>query len=471
MSRETALVKNTIVLSLGTFLPKAVSFITLPILTAYLTKSEYGIYDLLLVLVSLLLPAATLQIQTAAFRYLITCRNDQKKIECIVTNIYAFIIPISIITLGILWFFLTDLSIINKILVLTYFFADTLYNSSLQIARGLGNNTAYSIGAIICSVVKVLFIFLGVFLFRGGLFATLLSLLVASLLSFFAVIGKAKIYRYLQLNQLNFSEIKKLISYSWPMVPNSMAMWVMNLSDRLIITAVLGAESNAVYAVATKIPQLLSLAQNTFTMAWQENASISVDDDDVRQYYSKMFSIYYDLMIGFCALLIASTPILFSLLIRGDYGEAYSQMPILYLGVFFSSISSYFGGIYVAYMKTRSVGITTIIAAAINTIVNLLLIRDIGIYAGSISTAVGFLFLALFRMINIRTIVIIKYDYSRILKSLILIIVMCLMCYQRTLVFDILNFIIGCVLFLYLNKNFIVIALSKVSTILKTKTK
>ena len=75
MSREGKLVKNTLVLSIGTFLPKAVSFITLPILTGYLTKAEYGTYDLITVLVALILPAATLQIQAAAFRFLIEVRD------------------------------------------------------------------------------------------------------------------------------------------------------------------------------------------------------------------------------------------------------------------------------------------------------------------------------------------------------------------------------------------------------------
>ena len=40
-NREKALLKNTLILSLGTFVPKAVYFVTLPILTASLSKEEY----------------------------------------------------------------------------------------------------------------------------------------------------------------------------------------------------------------------------------------------------------------------------------------------------------------------------------------------------------------------------------------------------------------------------------------------
>lgn len=51
MNREKSLVKNTAILSLGTYLPKLTTIITLPLLTGYLTQAEYGIYDLITTLV------------------------------------------------------------------------------------------------------------------------------------------------------------------------------------------------------------------------------------------------------------------------------------------------------------------------------------------------------------------------------------------------------------------------------------
>ena len=97
MSREGKLAQNTLILSIGTFLPKFAALVTLPILTGYLTKEEMGTYDLVTVLVSLILPSATLQIQTAAFRFLIDVRDDELQCRKIVTNIMVFIIPVSIV--------------------------------------------------------------------------------------------------------------------------------------------------------------------------------------------------------------------------------------------------------------------------------------------------------------------------------------------------------------------------------------
>ena len=82
--REKSLIKNTIVLSLGQFFPIFISVITLPILTAKLTKAEYGTFDLISTLVMLLLPIATLQIQSAAFRFLIEHRDNKQKCKAII---------------------------------------------------------------------------------------------------------------------------------------------------------------------------------------------------------------------------------------------------------------------------------------------------------------------------------------------------------------------------------------------------
>ena len=156
MSREGKLVKNTMILGLGSFFPRLTAFITLPILTGYLTKAEYGTYDLITVLVSLILPAATLQIQSAAFRFLIDERGNEERKKSIISNIFAFIVPTSLLVLCVLYLFLPgDMTI--RILICAYFFADILVNASRQVARGLHMNLRYSISAIISATGKMVF--------------------------------------------------------------------------------------------------------------------------------------------------------------------------------------------------------------------------------------------------------------------------------------------------------------------------
>ena len=469
MSREGKLAKNTFIIAIGTFLPKFASFITLPILTGCLTKAEYGTYDLITVLVSLLLPAVTLQIQAAAFRFLIEVRHDEKQIKSIVSNIICFIGPTSLIALIVLFLALSNQTGEVRIFICLYFLADILVNAARQVCRGIDKNLDYSISAVLSACGKMIFAVVFVYWLKKGLLGTVISLFAASLFSLTFLLFKAKLYRYIDFNCVSLPLLKEMLKYSWPMVPNSMSAWVMRVSDRLVVTAVLGISANAVYAVANKIPGLLNLAQNTFTLAWQENASIVSKDDDASEYYSSMFRMMFDLMAGFFGVLIAATPLLFKMLIRGDYSEAYNQIPILFVAAFFFSMSTFLGGIYVAYMKSKSVGVTTAVAAAVNLVVDIGTIHWIGLYAASGSTLVSYIFLFIFRIIDVQKIVRVRYSKSHVCLVILVMIAESALCFMQRPIMNIINIVFVLIVFYMLNRKFVKTILGKGKKLLLRK--
>jgi len=462
MSREKELVKNTFVLSIGRFLPKLISFVTLPILTACLSKREYGTYDLIATLVMLVIPIATLQMQSAAFRFLIDFRGDKAKTKEIISNIFVVTIPISFVASIIIQFFFSEWSIIVRILIAVYFFLDTIHLTIAQVSRGIGNNKAFSIGAIIVSTTSMITVVITVLWLRTGLLGVSIALVLSQLVSTIYLIRKIDFFSYLSFSQISYKCVKELLAYSWPMVPNNLSGWILKLSDRLVITGFLGVEANAVYAVANKIPNLLSIAQSILVMAWHENASIAVDDKDVDKYYTKMLDRVFNLMFGCTLILIAATPILFWLLIKGDYADAYYQMPILILAMFFYVMSSYFGGIYIAHKKTVNVGISTMVAAGINLAIDLLFVNTIGIWAGSISTLVAYTVLYFYRMFNCQKFQKIEINYLKQVFLILIMVILLVSCFMQKRVLNIINIIAAVILFWIFNKN---VALSVVNSI------
>lgn len=463
MERETKLVKNTAILAIGSFFPKATSLITLPILTATLTKSEYGTYDLIGVLVSLLLPVATLQIQSAAFRFLIENKESQERCNAIVTNIFAVTLPVSIGMVAVVFFVFGRLSLISRVFICLYFLFDIVELTLLQVARGFSENKAYSIASIMLSSVNMVLTVVLVLWFKKGLSGVMCSLAVASMVATAYLIVTLKRHVQMNIRYISASLIKEMLAYSWPMVFNNLSRWALSTSDRLVITAFLGVEANAIYAVATKLPNLLSTLQSTFSMAWQENASIAAKDEDSTQYYSDMFDTFFCFLSGMLALLIAGTPILFVILIHGDYDEAYVQMPILYMGMLFDGMAAFLGGIYVAQKKTKSVGITTVIAAGINLAIDFAFVNHIGIFAGSISTLISYLFLMIYRMIDIRKIQNIDYKIGKICAILGIMILMSFFCWLQNPLANIANVVIGGIAFVVPNKKML-IAMYKTTT-------
>lgn len=470
MSREGKLVKNTFILAIGTFFPKLAAFITLPVLTACLTQEEYGNYDLVLTLVSLVLPAATLQIHSAAFRFLIDVKHDNHAKKEIISNIFAFLIPTSVVALVIMYFVLQNQTPLIRGIICLYFMFDILVNANRQIIRGLSRNTDYAVSSFISAFGQVVLIFVLVKWFRKGLFGAIAGMAFAEVIASVYLLIKGKIYKYIDIAEVSLSKLKELLSYSWPMVPNSLSQWVMHASDRLIISYFMGVSANAVFAVAYKVPSILNFAQSTFNMAWQENASIVSKDEDAASYYSMMFDKLYNLVAGFMSVLIGMTPIIFWVLVRGDYDAAYIHIPILYIGIFFYVLSTFWGGILVAFKETKSVGTTTVISAVIHIVIVLSLIGAIGLYAATIATVVSYIVLCILRLKRVEKLIHIEYKWKRIGWICAVLVCQCALCALRVPVIDAVNLVVGIVFGIVLNMDIVKMVINKAKSILARKT-
>ena len=203
MSRQGNLAKNTLILSIGTFLPKLAGFVTLPIITGYLSKKEYATYDLITLLVSLYLPELTLQIKTAAFRFLLDVRDDKEKQKKIISNIFAVTAPISVVALLVLYFFLPGHSTVLKLCICGYYLADIIVNTVRQISRGIGKNLPYSVSAIISALGKMVFAFVLVKCFHMGLLGGVIALGSGSLFSLIYISIRIKVFSYFDFKYIN----------------------------------------------------------------------------------------------------------------------------------------------------------------------------------------------------------------------------------------------------------------------------
>ena len=453
MNREKRLVKNSIILLIGQVIPKMTFLVVLPILTAYLTKTEYGTYDLISVLQSLLLPIITLQIQVAAFRYLIENKDNLIGKKKIVTNVFLFLIPVTLLLFLGSMLLLFNYSLLERFLISIFLVLELIYGVFGQISRGLLDTKGYSLAGIINSLVNFILTIILIYVFRLGLIGLLVCLCISVAIPSIILFIKEKMYSLFDYKLKSKLELKKLISYSWPMIPLAISMWVINASDRVMISIFLGIEANAVYAVARKIPSIINLVQSSFHTAWTESASLADKDDDSSTYYSKMFNTLFRVVCGFTVLLAASTPILFKILIKGSYEEAYFQMPILLLSMIFFSLSSFMGGIYTAKKKTKSVGFTTVFAAIINIAIDYFLIKYIGIYAASISTLVSYAALTIFRMINVKRFVDMKYDVKGIAFMTIITTMSCMLLYFDSIYIKCFNILFSCIFAFLFNKK------------------
>lgn len=415
VNRNSELMKNTIILSIGQVVPKLIAIFVLPLLTTYLTKKDYGLYELTLSVASFCIPLLSVQIQQGVFRFLIDPENDKKSI---ITSSLIFVLVmflLSAIPIIIAWSMYTQDTVLGILFFCSYL-AEVLLTWSGQVTRGLGNNLVYSIAYIVYSVAFI-FVLILILIISRTLTAkdVAIAMISAYLLAFSFLFYKNGIYNYLSITKQGKNTLKTLLKYSAPMVISSVALWVVNLSDRFLVSGFLGIEMTAVYSVANRIPNLFNSVYNIFNLAWTENTSKLTETEKKQGYYTTFFKDFYHAMVGMMIALISVSPLLFKILINNQYADAYSLMSWLYVGVFFCSLVSFFGSIYVGEKRTKDVGISSAVGAIINVVVNLLLMERFGVIIAAISTIISYLIICIYRAIDLKKYVSISYSLGSLL--------------------------------------------------------
>ena len=464
MNREKQLIKNTAIITVGKICTQMVSFFLLPLYTAILTTAEYGVVDLLNTLVSLLLPIVTFQIEQAVFRYLIDARNDEEKTAKVISTTVFTVIIQCIIYLAI--FILVSRWINNEY---KYFLATNVIacigsSIMLQISRGLGDNQTYAIGSFITAGVTIIFNVIFIVGFRFGAYGMLTASLLANIICVIFIFIKKKIYRYLSITEYKKELLKKLWKYSLPLIPNQLSWWVFNSSNRLIISTFLGMSANGIFAAAHKFSSVYITIYNIFNMTWTESATLHIDDEDNSEFFSKITNNMFSLFSCLCFGIIAFMPFIFPIMINEAYGEAYNQIPILMLASLGNVGVGLISVIYIARKKTKEVAKISIMAAVINLIVHLTLIKFIGLYAASISTLVAYYSMLIYRFIDVRKYVKLNLDKKMLLRALVMVVFLLFAYYLNNFILNIIMVLVTIIYSIMVNRKNITAILGFVKT-------
>lgn len=449
------LVKNTALISLSKMCTQMISFFLLPLYTGLLNTEEFGTVDLLNMVIIYAVPIVNGELSSALFRFLVDARNDETKTDALITTgilVSCLQCVAAGLAIGILSFFVHNT---YSIYLLFNLIAALLSNLFLQICRGLGKNVHYSFGSFLTGAFTLVFNLLFLVGFHMKAEGMLLASLLANFISAGYLFVSLNIKNKLDLQLVNQSLIKKLFQYSIPLIPNIISWGIINGSDRFIISAFLGLSANGVYAVANKFSAFLVSVYSIFNTAWTESASLNIHDADREEFFSKIYRTVFYLAGGVCLGLTACMPVIYPLLVNQSYSSGYYQVPILIMGAFFNIMVSFLGTIYVALKKTKEIAKTSFYAAVINLAVNLLTIHFIGLYAASISTAVSFGAMFIYRFWDVQKYVQIKTEKKKTLIFVLSVCICLLFFYQNKLVTNIAAFLIALAAALYLNWPFL----------------
>ena len=395
MGKSGELLKNTAIISIGKMGTQVVNFLLLPLYTAKLTTEAYGNFDYVTTVASFLVPLMTMLVEESMFRFLIDSQTDEEK-ETIISHTFLFCFVSGFITSLIVgvasWIF--NYSIGYAILI--YCISSLFIALSNALARGTGNIGLYSLSNFFVSITIILLNLILILGFHQGFSALMVSACVSNVVAALFVLTKLKFWSYIDMKNYKCSTTKRMLAYSIPLVPNTISWSVINASDRLVIVNFLGASANGLYSIAYKFPNLISTFYNFFNIAWRETSAKIVRDNDINE-FKKIYRMVKAAILAVTLLLISAIRYIYPVFINMQYQESIVYVPILAVSIYYTSMASFYGGVFSAYKETKILGTTSTYAAIINLVVDLVLFKFIGVYAAAISTLVSSLFLYLYR--------------------------------------------------------------------------
>lgn len=452
---------GTITYIIGNMTSKILQILILPIITVTLSTSEYGYYDLLVTTISLVTPVVTLQMIEGMFRFMYDESETTRKRT--VSTVSAFLLcSFVVLAFGIATVNYIVPSLKYPVLIYLNYVSFIIYNYMQKLARCQQKNKQFAISGVLNTVVMLALQATTLLLFKlgvdGMLIANCLSYFTASIyLAFFTDTKK-----WFQFTEIKWDTFKELLKYSTPLIPNSVCWWLVASSDRYIITMFLGTASNGVYSIASKFSQLLTFMTSVFQLAWQESAIIERGNEDRNVFYTHIFNIYMKLLMGGYLVVLPFIKLIIPVLLDSSYQTGYVYIPILLIGAVFSAFSQFYGSAYIVFKKTSGAFSTTIIAAVINLMIGIGLIKWIGLFAPALGTAVSFLVQWIIRSYQMRDYFMVKIQKSAMICLLLFMALITTVYYMNNSLMQVLALLFGTIVFISYNKLFITEILKKV---------
>lgn len=405
MNKYKKLLTSSFILLLGSIGTKFGSLFLLPLYTQYLSTSEYGIADLTLTFVNLLLPILTLSIFEMFIKKII--ETPSKRLGyfvsaagiLLITNVVVWLVSHMVYLFGAI-----HLSYQVFFWMLLLMTLQSFTNLILNYLRAINKNMLFAltnvfqtIALVVSAIVMIKYLQLGLL---GYLLSNVISLIIILLNVFYIFKNKTEETLY-----FDRTFVKELVKDSLPLIPNALMWWGINSADKIFIVFFLGTSASGLFAAANKLPMFLTMLSTVFFQAWQVSAIEEASSEHTNVFYTNVFKYFFLFMeLGVLLLTLFIKPIC-GLLLSGSFNQAVQYVPFLILATYFSNISSFFGANCIAYGRTKFVFLSSIICCAVNLTLSPIAISVLGLQGAGISGMLSFLLLSVLRFIKVKSFV------------------------------------------------------------------
>lgn len=394
MKDSKVLFTNSILYTIGNLMLKAFSFFLIPLYTSFLSTEEYGVVNLATGFFGVAAALITLSLGSAQIRYYAEFRGDEKQIAKMIGTAFTFLFGVGAVFITVMmllgdlaaqWFFgglpffpVAFLSVIISA-------ATGLYNVYQELLKGMQEagksvilSYTYFFLLLGSNILTVVTLGLGA---NGVLISTTLVnvLMVVIML---VDLCRRKLFAF----GIDRQMLKKLLTYSLPIVPHTMAYNISNYATKIIIAGNLSFSMLGIFSLASQFGNLADVILNSVQSAFQPwmFSTMKSGAPDSKQNLSKMADslmwVYGLLFLGLAAL---SQEAVF-IIADSAYASAWTYIPAVVISIAIKAPLYFYNScLYYDTTKTKYILVPSVLGSLTNVLLTWALVPHLAVY-GSI---------------------------------------------------------------------------------------
>jgi O-antigen/teichoic acid export membrane protein len=399
--------KGTGIIFIGTIIGTLLGFVSRIIIVRYITQSEYGIYSLAFVLMSIFVTISTLGLQQGSTRYIAYFRgkNEEGKVRGVISASIKIAIIASVISALILFlssdvismniFHNSELSTPLKIFSAAIPFT-VLITIFISLFRGFDRvepNVYFQ--NIIRNVLFISFLVGAVLLglsFIGVLYAYLASILLTCIAFAIYAIKKLPLTSSVKKDAANSINPmgKELLVFSLPLLAVAMLNMIMSWTDTLMLGYFKTPDVVGLYNAALPLAHLIPIALTSMVFIYTPIITQLYPKNllqEIKRSYAILTKWVFSVTLPIFLIFVLFPDTVLSLLFGSQYIGAATALQFLALGFFVHVFLGPNASTLMAMGKTKILMGASLASAVLNVVLNVSLIPQIGITGAAIATA------------------------------------------------------------------------------------
>lgn len=416
------LFSQSVIYGLGAYLDKIIGFLLIPLYTRYLVPADYGVLNLLNIVSSIGFIFLNMGQSSALFRSYFDHKTEEGRQSVISTAtlltlsyslpfLFLYILyarPLSTAVLG------DSQYVILVILVGVTTLAKVFLRIPFALLRAKEKSGQYAFLSAAKGFAQIALTLLFVVGLSQGIQGVLLGNLVSE--AIFCLVLLLTTLRTVKKWRFSTATARDLLSFGAPLVPAGVASFALNLSDRYFLKHYSTLHDVGLYSLGYRVGEIVWEIVSAILLAYPPFILSNEKSPSAPQLYARA-ATYYFAGIGFLVLALSVVaPEFVRIMAAPEYHDAYVVVPIIALAQLFRGFV-YFGPVGLTLKRKTSYHATvTLIAGALNLLLNYLWISRYGMLGAAWATIVAFFVqMGLINAISQKHYAI-PYEYGRLMK-------------------------------------------------------